>query len=914
MNELTPEQKALSAQWAAVHAGAAQALDWIEQTRPTAPGLDSEADDLSYELHRVRNEAVSYEHAASRPMTVGFFGISQAGKSYLISALAAGQNERLETMLGGQRVDFMDQVNPVGMGKEATGLVTRFSRRATPAPVDQFPVELKLFKELDLVKILGNSWFKDFDQTRVSYTITEEVIQAALRPFEGRENGPLQPGFSADDVVSTWDYFRNSFANSVVLLEHSYWPHVLKLAPRLSVRERGELFSILWGKEQALTDVYLNLATSLHQLGLPTTVYAPLDALFSFDEKGRETQRDSIMSVDILARFGTDKDQPMDVLPVIGEQLQTARAIMRSHLAALTAEMTFRLVEAPKNPIVNEVDLLDFPGYRGRMSLSDIANIDDPTMRPGDNPVAQLILRGKVTYLFERYTDNHEMHALVLCTNVNKSIEINDIGPVLTRWIENTQGSTPQQRGTRDSGLIWAMTMFDTRIGQMLDKSEGAWIQGWNGMMSMTMLDRFSTYSWLNNWGNGVAFNNAYMVRKPHMKIECLSYDANKLETGILPEYQECLDNIGNSLLEVPDVCRHFSDPLTAWKAVLQIDGGMSRVSAGITAVASLDFKLGRIRERLEELVTTLTSKGLAEWYTVGGDGAIDVKRAQAQMIYSGLRLRAQKLGEFISHLQLPVSTVRDLYLSGEFEAATSGDDEQESAAPAPAVNSAWLVDDGYDDEPVSGKPTKTDASATKPQGPQNSGQRFARAAFNAWISHLRHLSGQQGLLNLLGIDKKLMDAVVAEVIVGAHREKVLEQLTTAVAKCAESNARRERQAERQVLQVQLVLRDFVSWFGYFTRPLAERPASRARHGNPLFSFYPKLNNAPALLDPESVPEHYLPDLPAEVGMPAMTFLTDWMSALAALTEANAGHGAGSEITPEQNERLGHVLQAYKAI
>jgi len=250
MNELTPEQKALSAQWAAVHAGAAQALDWIEQTRPTAPGLDSEADDLSYELHRVRNEDVSYEHAASRPMTVGFFGISQAGKSYLISALAAGQNERLETMLGGQRVDFMDQVNPVGMGKEATGLVTRFSRHATPAPVDQFPVELKLFKELDLVKILGNSWFKDFDQTRVSYTITEEVIQVALRPFEGRENGPLQPGFSADDVVSTWDYFRNSFANSVVLLEHSYWPHVLKLAPRLSVRERGELFSICGAKNK----------------------------------------------------------------------------------------------------------------------------------------------------------------------------------------------------------------------------------------------------------------------------------------------------------------------------------------------------------------------------------------------------------------------------------------------------------------------------------------------------------------------------------------------------------------------------------------------------------------------------------------------------------------------------------------
>ena len=130
MNELTPEQKALSARWAAVHAGAASALDWIEQTRPTAPSLDGQADDLSYDLHRVRNEAANHERAATRPMTLGFFGISQAGKSYLILSLAAGQNERLETLMGGRRVDFLKHVNPAGVGKEATGLVTRFSRHA----------------------------------------------------------------------------------------------------------------------------------------------------------------------------------------------------------------------------------------------------------------------------------------------------------------------------------------------------------------------------------------------------------------------------------------------------------------------------------------------------------------------------------------------------------------------------------------------------------------------------------------------------------------------------------------------------------------------------------------------------------------------------------------------------------------
>lgn len=917
MNDLTPEQKALSARWAAVHAGAAQALDWIEQTRATAPSLDGQADDLIYDLHRVRNEAANYERAASRPMTLGFFGISQAGKSYLILSLAAGQNERLETMMGGRRVDFLKHVNPAGVGKEATGLVTRFSRRATPSQDDQFPVELKLLAEADLIKMLGNSWFKDFDQSRVTFRITDDVIQAALKPFEGRENGPLLPGISADDVVSLWDYFKTSFANAVSLLDHAYWPRVLKLAPRLTVPERTQLFSLLWGNESALKGVYASLAGSLHQLGLPSTVYAPLHALFRLDEKGREVQSDSIMSVDILARFGTDKDHPIDVRPLNNDQLQTPRSVLVSHLAALTSEMTFRLVETPKDPIVNDVDLLDFPGYRGRMSLVDFANFNDPDLREGDNPVSQLILRGKVAYLFERYTDNQEMNALVLCTNSNKGIEINEIGPVLTRWIENTQGATPKERATRSSGLIWAMTMLDLRINAMVKMAPGLRPGSWGGMIQSAMTERFGRHDWLNDWADGEPFNNTYLVRKPHEDFACVGYDSNKLETGILPEYQPVLDDIGSAFEEVPEVRRHFHQPAQAWQAVLDGDGGMSRIICGIKAVASLAFKLQRQRERLEELLATFATQGVSEWHMPDGDGAIEAKRAQAQMIYSGLRLRGQKLGDLISHLQLPVATVRELYLSGDYdnEALIAPDEQVEpDVTPVKGVSSGWAFDDGYDDEPASGKAVKADAPLAKPQGPQNSAQRFARAAFNAWISHLRHLSNNTGLLALLGFDKKLMDAVVAEVIVGAYRAQVLEQLSMAVSKCSETNARRERLAERQVLEVQMVLRDFISWFGFFTQPLTERPASRARHGNPVFSFYPPVNTDPAPSSQESDPEHYLPTLPENVGMPAMTFLTDWMSALAAMTEANAGHGAGSEITPEQNERLGLVLKAYKAI
>jgi len=80
----------LAQAWAAVHQGAGEAIQWVEAVRPSAKRLDNEADDLSLSLRRVRNLSRRLGAVAERPMTVGFFGLSQAGKSYLISSLAAG--------------------------------------------------------------------------------------------------------------------------------------------------------------------------------------------------------------------------------------------------------------------------------------------------------------------------------------------------------------------------------------------------------------------------------------------------------------------------------------------------------------------------------------------------------------------------------------------------------------------------------------------------------------------------------------------------------------------------------------------------------------------------------------------------------------------------------------------------------
>lgn len=901
MNDLTPDQTQLSASWAAVYEGAGQALDWIEQTRGNAPRLDSEADNLNIRLHRARNLAQSLGRVACTPMTIGFFGLSQAGKSYLISALAAGQNGKLETEFGNHRLDFIKHINPVGGGKEATGLVTRFSRRATASQDKDFPVELTLFKEIELAKILANAWFKDFDLERISYEIDEERIQRVLKPFEGRETGPLQTGVNADDLVSLWDYLRDNFRNSVKKLEHLYWPKALQLAPRLNFQERAELFSILWGEQSELTRVYQKLAGALHKLGLPETVFAPLKALVSFDND-TYSQRDSIMNVDILERFGSPLDLPIEVRPLVGDRLQNSQAIAVAQLAALTAEMTFRLIEAPVDDIVNQVDLLDFPGYRGRQKLHEIADSNDPQSSAKDNSVSQLILRGKVAYLFERYTDNQEMNALVVCTSSTKQSDVNDVGPVLTRWIEKTQGADSAARSKRDTGLIWALTMLDLRITNSLSLTPDQYDESWNGMVKLTMLERFGSLSWMNDWA-GTPFQNTYLVRKPRMDAAFIGQDATGAETGLNAIYQERVSALGTSFASNALVCKHIKNPVNAWTEMLRNDdGGISHFSGSFKGVANIEFKLQRIREQLSECLEGLTTHGLSTWYHAD-DGAAAAKKAKAQMILTGLGRRPAVLGELIDQLDIPSEEVRDLYLSGVYETDDEPVVNDEPVTPTPS-QSLYGNDAGFNfdfsDDPGHDAPVSSKTATPAPELQSNE-HRFAKAAFKAWIAHLRELTTRQSLLNLLGLEKALLEAVVDELITAGYRQDLPGQLSRAVLKRAQSGARRDQLVERQVLEVQRVLRDFVSWFGYLQKPVSERPNSRAGAKEPLFSFYTDIG-------PGQVPV-----LPAQPANQAQRYLGDWLSGLAYITQDNAGHGAGREITPEQNERLGQVLKAFAA-
>ena len=863
--------------WSDIYENMSDALHWIDTVRTNAPRLHSEAEHIKLKLYRNKNMANSLRRVAGTPMTVGFFGLSQAGKSYLISALAANTDGLLITNFGGETLDFLEHVNPAGGGKEATGLVTRFSRLAKESPDSAYPVELTLFKEVELAMILSNAWFNDFDQELINYDIDEALIQAHLQPFNDLPASDPNSAVAPEDIVALEDYVGNK--KSASKLKGLYWSKALQLVPYLDLRQRADFFSILWGKQQRITTVYLQLAEALEQLGGANKVYAELSTLVQKTDAGF-TQKNSIMNVDTLNLLGTSSDISTRVRPVINNELQSSVEIKTAQLTALVSEMTFKLIDAPQDPVVEKVDLLDFPGYRSRLKMPSIKPLTEQS-----DIIAQLLLRGKVSYLFERYTNSQEMNGLIMCTNSNKQSEVVDVDKVLSEWIHKTQGANPTERAKRQPGLMWAMTMMDMFVQGASALSASQRPESCSNLMKITMLERFGKSDWMQNW-NGKPFNNAFLVRKPRLESTFLELDAQRNEIGITPNAATAIAELRQSFMDNTSVHTHVADPAAAWDAMMALnDGGITRLGQGIENVADPSFKLQRIKEQLESTHDEIKNN-IGQWYHQDADDAEGVQREKAQLILGNLpHVMQQQGGELLHLLSLDDATVHNLFLSGDYQAT----DTKEAKKTVPMTNFG-----GFN---IGITMPNTDSKASTPQAAQSHEQLFANAVYEAWIAHLRNLALKDSALYRLGIpnQEQVIPALIEELITASSRKDLAELIKEKVLARTQGNARREQIALRYVLNAQLVLNDFIAYLGYINEPIASRPTNE--QGQALFDFHPTL----------SVGE--IAQLPDQPEPPTMSFLGHWMAALYTLILENAGHSAGREISVEQNAQLGSILR-----
>ncbi len=882
----------LSSRCAEIVAGSGQAIEWTGDVRKTARRLDNDADGLIEELRRSRNLCRRLETAAQRPLSIGVFGMSQAGKSYLIATLARGANDRLQTMLDGERLDFIDHINPPGGGKEATGLVTRFTRQASEPPKG-YPIELALFSEADVVKILGNSYFNDFDREKVNFNTEPEHVRQHLAALEKQRQPQPTGGLDEDDMVDLLDYFQKRFGKSMEPLKADFWPAVVDLAPRLPAQARGKLLSILWGEDNAsLTEIYVRLRDALAKLGGARTVYVPLTALVRAARDRYEWSPDSILNVDVLDRLGRDEADPLRVLPVVDGAVMPESAIARSLLAALTAEIKFVLADPPVATMLESVDLLDFPGYRGRLSIANLDDIRKDPKLADTNPVAQLLLRGKVGYLFERYTDDQEMNILIMCTRCDIQIEITTLKPVLDSWVHSTQGETPADRAARPPGLVWVITQVDKRLTPVPGQSDTTLNQLWGSMIHITLLERFGQCEWLQEWSPGRPFDNLFLMRKPGMMsavIDTIETEDGVEEQDVRPGEGERLARQRAIFVENDNISAHVREPGEAWDAVLKPnDGGMERLAAYLSKASPKEIKLNRIGEQVQQITEKIAEHRLGQYFFAEGAGEVEKKKKIVETVVTCIEDHLDSFGELLVSLQPGSEQLRRLYLRAD--SASSGEAEGGGEATDARPRRPGLVR----------LPRAKTAEAQAKPAVTGRAWTFAKAVLREWFKQMRELPDNLEMQRFLGLPADVLQALTDELITASDRHRIEEQLIEVLRVLEEKRSTtRMGIVDQQVLLARNVINDFVDFLGVGTMPLDERPRS-------------PVDDRKIFEPPAPIPRGVLPALPADEILYSGMYVLDWLEAFRMLTIGNVGHSAGREITPEQNERLGHILNVVR--
>ncbi|TMV12738.1 virulence factor SrfC family protein [Arenibacterium halophilum] len=864
----TPEQEQLARDCAEVADLTAQARDWIARPE-NADMVGAEARSLSRMMGRSIRRSRRLARAAETPMSVSVFGPSQAGKSFLVSVLARPEGGRLVGAYDGGAMDYIAEVNPEGEG-ESTGLVTRFTMERQPTP-EGFPIRLSLLSESDLIRIVVNSFFNDGDGSEEPIDVSD--LSAHLDTYKARA-GAVQPGLDGDGVLDIAEYVEATFRKSAYAAAlKPFWEEAAEIAPRLGIEDRAGFFSVLWGRHSALGDLYAQLARALATLDHAEVVHAERAALIP---RGQ-----SIIDVKTLTGLrGADVGPPVAIRTEAGRELRLPRA----ELCALAAELVFPMQDRPSE-LFGRTDLLDFPGARNRFEEPL-----DKTLNDLDKNLHQLLLRGKVAYLFDRYVEHQEITSMLLCVP-GSNMETLDLPGLVDTWIARTHGDTPEQRALTDNVLFFVLTKFDMQLGE--SAADGGVETRFERRMQASLLERFGRGQdpWVDEWTPGQPFENCYWLRNPNYYVDGLvEYDDARRELRLRPEKQARLAELKSGCLSAPPVRRHFAEPERAWDAAMQLnDGGVTYLTEQLARVCKPDSKLRQIAVQLDAIRAELARA--MQPYHVSDDVEQRVAQAQeaANRVIDDLEqvLARHQFGAVLSGLTVDQdliearigrvpSSVRITSAVGGAGAEPARRGPQRPGRPRPAE-------------------ARAPEAAASDIRTMTLEQFQAETALECWIDALKAFRDDRARLAAFGLGEPAAGDLVAELIHAVRRTGLLARIARAF-EAVNFGLSVEKQAPPAAILGAERINSFVATLGMDDQPESQRPQVQDANGGtrPVFRARPAHDTVDGL-----------PPQPRNM---AETMWTDWVFALDAMFQANAKDGAGGEIDIEQNLALGRIL------
>jgi hypothetical protein len=694
--------------------------------------------------------------SARRPLALGVFGASQCGKSYLVSELVRGGEPSLAVFLGKAQQspvarDYLEEINPAG-GRESTAVVTRFTLR----PYREVPgcaAFLRLFSSVDLIKIFLNGYLFECQS---DFLPTAEDLQKLKFSFRGAGRSRAGEGLlSETDVWDLQDYARRHFRNQFLkaLEDINYWGILSDEIRLLPFEQQLTYLEWLWGKFPRITELFRTLHKALSGLG---------GQVVGIYEEALIPRENSIVDVQRLNQLAAVGNRKVPVVSETGALVQMDSAV----LCALTSELILKVRSTQSGALLETMDVLDFPGARARAQV-----FDQQRLTKDAAALTEVFLRGKVAYLFDRYSDDRDVTGLLLCQEGGPQ-EAKSLPYMINKWVEWSQGVDGKARQGKKTLLFHVFTKFDMDL--VRKKGEDSRVR-WESRLKTNFGDFFGRAGdWVENWNGTHPFQNCFWVRNPNVQQAVFGKDQAGKE---FTRDEAQLAEFKGQYLSCELVKKHFANPEEAWNmAATPGNPGIPFLVERLRQAMDPLTKVGQLKANLMSMFTEVKSN--LQPYHIGDD--ITKARTLAE---ERAKRRLATLGkEMAAKYSLPQILDRDRFSVAEKTIGTLFDavvnpmlEEEEDASGGGLAQSTTPVftEDIFAVPGVTPAPAADPEAAKKTKAPVRKGEVFARSVLNRWQEQLVNLSKDTEFQQRVGLDAEWLGEVIQEIMKGAVRRQL---------------------------------------------------------------------------------------------------------------------------------------------
>lgn len=535
-------------------------------------------------------------YAMSEQCAAATFGESQMGKSYLVNALFSDPNSPFKVVNLGREYRFATEINPSRSTStiEATGVVTRFTPRPAADVPDGF-VRAQLLSVADIIIILSEAFLSETNFEPKSALDWVEYIACAIKETKlgGSQNWLIE-----DDILNVESYFESHLAKKCgPLLEDriGFFPFIMRNLHNLSEDELFGLIKKIWYDNDNISGLFDDLMAFYRNLRKSADVYVEFSALLK--------KHGSILDVSRLDEMynPTPKDEATEYTPKVNIKFNKADSgsieIKKSFLSAWIAELSIPVKLEKTNcdrDFFEELDILDFPGACPDESIS-VANLGI-----GDNR-SMVFRRGKIAYLFNKYSSARRISSLLFCHNQNMP-KFGKMADYLTNWVEQNIGNTPEARMgmIAETNGISPLFILSTWFNKDLQEAEGEddvadlisrWNRRFDTVLNSYLLkagDPKNSSHWFHNWSGRGQFNNIYPLRDFRFSKEVFTgYKPaeNLPESGYVNK--EFCDRLRDTFVNHEFVNSHFANPSQSWEdAATPTNDGTKPIMAALNKMA----------------------------------------------------------------------------------------------------------------------------------------------------------------------------------------------------------------------------------------------------------------------------------------------------------------------------------------